>query len=107
MRLKLFVGDAAIGIGQIDLLDCIGQTGSLALAAAKMNMDEARADSLLALTSAGFSHPLVKTVSKGDKTLELTALGFALVQRYREYDGHIQSESAGLKDWLTAQQVSR
>ena len=27
VRLKLFVGEAAIGIGQIDLLDCIGQTG--------------------------------------------------------------------------------
>ena len=67
VRLKLFVGETAIGIGQIDLLDCIGQTGSLALAAARMNMDEARAESLLALTSAGFSHPFVAPDLNADK----------------------------------------
>ena len=107
VRLKLFVGQTAIGIGQIDLLDCIGQTDSVALAAAQMNMDEARAESLLALTSAGFSHPLVTPASKDDKTLELTAVGVSLIQRYREHNCYIQTESAELKDWLTAQQVSQ
>ena len=106
VRLKLFVGESAIGVGQIDLLDCIGQTGSVALAAARMNMDEARAESLLALTSAGFSHPLVAPASKGEKALQLTALGAALIQRYRVHDSHIQTISAELKDWLTKQQVS-
>lgn len=106
IRLKLFVGEAAIGIGQIDLLDCIGQTGSIALAAARMNMDEERAESLLALTSAGFSHPLVVPAPKGGKMIELTALGAGLIQRYRVHDSHIQTVSTDLKDWLTAQQVS-
>ena len=105
VRLKLFVGEAAIGIGQIDLLDFIGQTGSLALAAARMNMDVARAESLLALTSAGFSHPLVVPGSKDDKSLELTAVGVALIQRYRVHDSYIQTESTKLKDWLSTQQV--
>ena len=107
VRLKLFVGEAAIGIGQIDLLDCIGQTGSLALAAARMNMDESRAESLLALTSAGFLHPLVAPTSKGERALELTAVGAALIERYRAQDSHIQTLSAELKDWLTAQQASQ
>ena len=106
VRLKLFVGQTAIGIGQIDLLDCIGKTGSLALAAAQMKMDEARAESLLALTSAGFARALVTPTSKGDKTLELTAVGVALVKRYREHDGHVQTISVDLKNWLTKQQVS-
>lgn len=50
MRLKLFVGEAAIGNGQIDLVDFIGQTGSPVIAASQMNIDEARAECLLALT---------------------------------------------------------
>ena len=107
VRLKLFVGQTAIGIGQSDLLDCICQKGSIALAAAQMNMDVARAESLLALTSAGFSHPLVTPDLKGDKTLELTAVGVELIQRYREHNSYIQTETAELKDWLTSQQVSR
>ena len=107
VRLKLFVGQTAIGIGQIDLLDCIGQTGSLALAAAEMSMDKARAENLLALTSAGFSRPLVTPASNGDNKLELTEVGVELIRRYREHDSHIQTETADLKDWLTTQQVSR
>ena len=81
VRLKLFVGESAIGVGQIDLLDCIGQTGSLA-------------------------HPLVALASKGEKALQAAALGAALIQRYRVHDSHIQTISAELKDWLPKQQVS-
>ena len=106
MRLKLFVGRAAIGIGQIDLLDCIGRTGSLVLAATQMNMDETRAESLLALTSAGFSKPLVIPAESDSNLLELTELGAALIHRYRKQDSYIQNSSADLKDWLTKQQAS-
>lgn len=106
VRPKLFVGEAAISIGQIDLLDFIGQTGCLALAAARMDMDEARAESLLALTSAGFLHPLIAPASKGEKTLELTAVGAALIQRYRVHHSHMQTVSGELKEWLTAKQAS-
>ena len=106
VRLKLFVGPAAIGIGQIDLLDCIGQTGSLILAATKMNMDEKHAERLLALTSAGFSKPLVVSAGSDSNLLELTELGAALIHRYRKQDSYIQNSSADLKDWLTKQQAS-
>ena len=71
-----------------------------------MSMDKARAENLLALTSAGFSRPLVTPASNGDNKLELTEVGVALIRRYREHDSHIQTESADLKDWLTTQQVS-
>ena len=106
VRLKLFVGSAAIGIGQIDLLDCIGRTGSLILAATQMNMDEKRAESLLALTSAGFSKPLVIPTESDSNLLELTELDAALFNRYREQDNYIQNSSTDLKDWLTKQQAS-
>ena len=39
IRLKLFVGNSAIGVGQIDLLQQIGTTGSIRHAAAAMTMD--------------------------------------------------------------------
>ena len=106
VRLKLFVGQAAIGIGQIDLLECIGRTGSLVLAATQMNMDETRAENLLTLTSAGFSKPLVIPAGLDSNLLELTELGAALIHRYREQDNFIQNSSTDLKDWLTKQQAS-
>ena len=105
VRLKLFVGPAAIGVGQIDLLDCIARTGSLVLAAAQMNMDETRAESLLAMTSAGFSKPLVIPAESDSNLLELTELGAALIYRYRKQDSYIQVSSTDLKDWLTKQQA--
>ena len=58
IRLKLFVGNSAIGVGQIDLLQQIGTTGSIRHAAAAMTMDEERAASLLKLMSDGFATPL-------------------------------------------------
>ena len=106
VRLKLFVGQTAIVIGQIDLLDCIGRTGSLVLAATQMNMDETRAENLLALISAGFSKPRVIPADSDSNLLELTELGAALIHRYREQDSYIQNSSADLKDWLTKQQAS-
>ena len=106
IRLKLFVGQAAIGIGQIDLLDCIGPTGSLVLLAAQMNTDKTRAESLLGLTSAGFLKPLVIPAASDGKFLELTELGAALIQRYRKQDSYIQNSSADLNDRLTKQQAS-
>ena len=105
-RLKLFVGQAAIGIGQIDLLDCLGRTGSVVLAASQMNMGKTRAESLLALISAGFSKPLVIPAALDGKLLELIELGAAFIHRYRKQDNCIQNSSADLIDWLTKQQAS-
>ena len=106
VRLKLFVGRAAIGIGQSELLDCIGRTGSLVLAATQINMDETRAESLLALTSVGFSKPLVIPAESDSNLLELTELGAALIHRYRKQDSYIQNSSTDLKDWQTKKQAS-
>lgn len=106
VRLKLFVGQAAIGVGQIDLLHQIGLTGSLSGAAAAMAMDEARAESLLGLMSAGFAAPLVRPAETTTSDLELTGLGAELIRRYREQDHQVQTLSADLKDWLTGQQAS-
>ena len=105
VRLKLFVGQAAIGIGQIDLLDCIGRTGSLVLAATQMNMDETRAENLGADLGGLLKTPVIPAGSDSN-LLELTELGAALIHRYRKQDSYIQKSSADLKDWLNKQQAS-
>lgn len=105
IRLKLFVGNAAIGVGQIDLLQQIGTTGSIRHAAAAMTMDEERAASLLKLMSDGFATPLVRPAQATDKELELTELGAELIRRYHDQDRQIQDLSSDLKAWLTDHQA--
>ena len=105
IRLKLFVGQSAIGVGQINLLQQIGSTGSLRHAAAAMTMDEDRADGLLKLMSDGFAAPLVRPARNKDKELELTDLGAELVRRYHEQDRQIQTLTSDLKAWLTDHQA--
>ena len=105
IRLKLFVGQSAIGVGQINLLQQIGSTGSLRHAAAAMTMDEDRADGLLKLMSDGFAAPLVRPALNKDKELELTDLGAELIRRYHEQDRQIQTLTSDLKAWLTDHQA--
>lgn len=105
IRLKLFVGNSAIGVGQIDLLQQIGTTGSIRHAAAAMTMDEERAASLLKLMSDGFATPLVRPAQATDKELELTELGAELIRRYHDQDRQIQDLSSDLKAWLTDHQA--
>ena len=105
IRLKLFVGRATVGLGQINLLQQIGNTGSLTLAAAAMAMPEDRASSLLKLMSDGFAAPLVRSVGSTDDELELTKLGAELISRYYEQDRQIQAQSSDLKAWLTDHQA--
>ena len=105
IRLKLFVGRSAIGLGQINLLQQIGTTGSLTLAAAAMAMTEDRAASLLKLMSDGFAMPLVRPARNTDSELELTELGAELISRYYDQDRQIQTLSSDLKAWLTDHQA--
>ena len=105
IRLKLFVGQSAIGVGQINLLQQIGTTGSLTLAAAAMAMTEDRAASLLKLMSDGFAMPLVRPARNTDSELELTELGAELISRYYDQDRQIQTLSSDLKAWLTDHQA--
>ena len=105
IRLKLFVGQSAIGVGQINLLQQIGITGSLRHAAAAMTMDEDRADGLLKLMSDGFAAPLVRPARNKEKELELTDLGAELIRRYHEQDRQIQTLTSDLKAWLTDHQA--
>ena len=92
-------GDIALGPGRVDLLELIGQTGSLRAAAQKMSMSYMRAWMLVKYTNQCFSKPLV-VVARGGKTgggAELTSSGRQIVETYRRMEK--DSQRAMRQDW--------
>jgi molybdate transport system regulatory protein len=89
----------ALGPGRVDLLEFIGQTGSLRAAAERMGVSYMRAWTLVKDTNRWFSKPVVEAV-RGGKTgggARLTEAGQEAVARYRAMERH--SEAAARKDF--------
>jgi molybdate transport system regulatory protein len=88
-RMRVMQGkEIALGPGRVDLLEFIGQTGSLRAAAKRMDISYMRAWSLLKLTNRCFNEPLVEVV-RGGKTgggAELTIAGQRVVSLYRRME---------------------
>lgn len=107
VRTKLFIADETIGIGKIELLEALDNTGSISAAAAQMGMDYRRAWFLLHSTQAGFNAPLFHTkrggAQKGGATL--TALGKELIARYYATKSMVDTHSAALLKWLEQYQA--
>ena len=61
-----FGRDEAVGPGKIELLECIGRTGSLSQAARELTMSYRRAWVLLESLNGGFSERVVLTSTGGD-----------------------------------------
>jgi molybdate transport system regulatory protein len=85
-RLRILLGrDIAVGPGKADLLEEIGETGSIAAAGRRMGMSYKQAWLLVETMNACFSKPLVEAV-KGGKAgggARLTPLGEDVLVRYR------------------------
>ena len=65
-RLRVMWGsEIALGPGRVELLELIGQTGSLRAAAARMGMSYMRAWNLVKSTNHCFSRPLVEATRGG------------------------------------------
>lgn len=107
VRTKLFIADETIGIGKIELLEALDDTGSISAAAAQMGMDYRRAWFLLYSTQAGFNAPLFHTkrggAQKGGATL--TALGKELIAQYYATKSMVDTHSAALLKWLEQYQA--
>ena len=58
VRTKLFIADETIGLGKIDLLERLGEVGSISAAARQMGMSYKRAWFLLNSMQSGFREPL-------------------------------------------------
>jgi len=85
-RLRFVFGEKRIvGPGRIDLLEGIGDTGSIAAAGRRMGMSYKRAWTLVEELNATFDAPLVEMHrgGAGRGGAELTALGRDVVSRYR------------------------
>jgi molybdate transport system regulatory protein len=89
--------EIALGPGRVDLLDLIGETGSLRAAAERMGMSYMRAWNLIKYTNRCFAKPLV-TAARGGKAgggAELTEAGREAVALYRRMERESQRAVKG------------
>lgn len=89
LRIRVVLGaDAMLGPGKAELLDLIGQTGSISASGRRMGMSYKRAWMLVETLNAMFSEPLV-TSSRGGPGgggAVLTEAGRAVLGLYRELE---------------------
>ena len=78
----------AMGPGKADLLQAIGESGSISAAARRMKMSYRRAWLLVDTMNQCFDGPLVETATGGNHGggARITELGQEVLQRYREMD---------------------
>jgi molybdate transport system regulatory protein len=85
VRIRVNLGVAAFGPGKADLLEKIGQTGSISAAARQMRMSYKRAWQLVDEMNRMFAQPLIEASPGGAHGggATLTALGARVVAAYR------------------------
>lgn len=86
IRLRIdFDGERYIGHGRIELLELIGEHGSIARAARAMNMSYKRAWYLIDGFNGMFQEPLIERQhgGKGGGSARLTPFGATVVREYR------------------------
>lgn len=83
-----FDGERYIGHGRIQLLELIGEHGSIAKAAKAMDMSYKRAWYLMDEFSALFADPIIERQhgGRGGGAAKLTPFGADLVRQYREME---------------------
>ena len=92
IRIKVRVGNGAIGPGKIHLLEQISQTGSISSAARACGMDYRRAQYLLETMAEAMGTAMVKTVVGGAQGggAELSPEGQGLITAFRSLDAAVK-----------------
>jgi len=96
-RLRISKGpDIAIGPGKIDLLEAIGDTGSISAAAKTLGMSYRRAWLLVDTMNRCFQGPVVLAEAGGSRGggAHVTPLGVEVVRRYRRIEAVAMDASA-------------
>lgn len=98
IRLRLLLGQdgTKLGPGKADLLQGIGELGSISAAGRRMGMSYRRAWALVEEMNAGFAAPLVAS-SRGGAAgggARLTPEGAAVLARYRALEAEVASAGA-------------
>ena len=109
VRTKLFIADETIGLGKIDLLEKLGEVGSISAAARQMGMSYKRAWFLLNSMQSGFSEPLFVAERGGSKRggTTLTPLGADLIRRYRSHVKIVDVQSTEILAWMRSVQFEK
>ena len=98
-RVRISKGDdIAIGPGKVDLLEAIGETGSITSAAKRLGMSYRRAWLLIDTMNRCFKKPIVEAEAGGRSGggTRLTATGRDVIKRYRAVER--KSEKAAAAD---------
>lgn len=96
-RLRILFGHAIpLGPGKAELLEHIGETGSISAAARRMKMSYRRAWLLVDTMNQSFRSPLVETATggKGGGGARLSELGREMLARYRSMEAKAVAASA-------------
>ena len=109
VRTKLFIADETIGLGKIDLLEKLGEVGSISAAARQMGMSYKRAWFLLNSMQSGFREPLFVAERGGLKRggTTLTPLGEDLIRRYRSHVKIVDVQSTEILAWMRSVQFEK
>lgn len=97
-RLRVVLAqDVAIGPGKADLLEGVGETGSIAAAGRRLGMSYKKAWGLIEAMNAQFGTPLVSTSRGGSSRggAELTDLGSKVLDQYRKMEAKTAKAIAG------------
>ena len=97
-RLRVVLApDVAIGPGKADLLEGVGETGSIAAAGRRLGMSYKKAWGLIEALNGQFGTPLVATSRGGSRRggAELTDLGQKVLGQYRAMEAKTEKAIAG------------
>lgn len=102
IRVKVRIGDNAIGPGKITLLAAVETERSISGAARVVGMSFRRAWHLIDTLNTALGRPVVETEvgGPGGGGARLTAFGDELVRRYRETLGALDDGARPFLDWL-------
>jgi molybdate transport system regulatory protein len=107
-RLRITRGaDIAVGPGKVDLLEAIGETGSITAAARTLGMSYRRAWLLVDTMNRCFKKPVVETEAGGKRGggTRLTEVGAEALRRYRNVEK--LAERAGAEELRALERLLR
>ena len=106
-RLRILLGkQIALGPGKVELLEALGETGSITSAANRLNMSYMRAWTLIRTMNRCFKRPLVSAKHGGPRGgggAILTPAGKKVLALYRRMDG--QCLRAVVPDWKQIEEM--
>lgn len=110
LTLRIELERGRLGHGKVELLEHIGQTGSLAAAARAMRMSYKRAWELLAATNDMFRDPVTSSLPgrNVEGSTQLTPFGERVIALYRAIERRAtRSTTAAIRELSTVSRSSR